>query len=117
MKYTGHCHCNKVQFEVEIDFDSAKVITCNCSHCHQKGLVLTFVTPDKFKMISGDDDLTDYQFNTKRIHHVFCKHCGVQPFGRGTNSKGESMMAINVRCLDGVELEKLTLTPVNGKDY
>ncbi len=117
MQYKGGCHCGKVKYEVEADLETAKIIACNCSHCHAKGLVLTFVTPDKFRLLSGEGDLSNYQFNTKRIHHLFCKHCGVQSFSRGTNRAGEEMKAINVRCLDGVDLNSLTLTQVNGKDF
>lgn len=114
--YAGGCHCGAVRYEVETDL--AKVITCNCSHCHKKGLVLTFVPESQFRLTKGsDDELTEYRFNKKVIRHLFCPVCGVQPYGRGQNSAGEKLVAINVRCLDGVELDTLDITPVNGKEY
>src|SRR6185436_22441 len=115
MKYTGGCHCGKVRYEVETDL--AKVIECNCSHCYMKGLLLTFVPVEKFKLLSGEEDLQNYKFNKKVIHHLFCRNCGVESFGRGQNSAGEKLVAINVRCLDNLDPKSLTLTPVNGKDF
>ncbi len=62
--YTGGCHCGRVRYEVTTDL--AMVMECNCSHCSKRGLLLTFVTPDKFTAVAGDDGLKDYQFNKHR---------------------------------------------------
>ena len=112
--YTGGCHCGAVRYEVTTDL--AKVIECDCSHCAKKGYLLAFVPAEKFHLLSGRGNLTDYQFNKKRIHHLFCKTCGVASFGEGSNDKGESMIAINVRCLDGVDPKTLTIAEFSGKD-
>lgn len=109
--YTGGCHCGAVKYEVETDL--AKNIECNCSHCHKKGLVLTFVDKDKFKLLSGAENLQEYTFNKKAIRHLFCKTCGVQSFAEGVTFP---KVSINVRCLDGVDPKDLTITPYNGKD-
>lgn len=111
MKYTGGCHCGAVRYEVETDLP--KIIHCNCSHCDKKGLLLDFVDKDKFKLVSGADNLTEYQFNKKAIRHLFCKTCGVQSFSEGVTFP---KVAINVRCLDDVDIHSLELTPYNGKD-
>ncbi|MDB5189359.1 MAG: Gfa-like protein [Parcubacteria group bacterium] len=114
--YTGGCHCGKFKYEAEIDLKSA--IECNCSRCHKLGLVLSFIPPEQFKLIEGSEtELTDYQFNTMKIHHLFCPDCGVESFARGANKEGNPLYCINVRCLDDVLLSDLTITPVNGKDY
>lgn len=110
-KYTGGCHCGAVRFEVETDL--SRVISCNCSHCHQKGLLLNFVDKEAFTLLSGKEHLTEYLFNKKTIQHLFCAICGVQSFGQGVTFP---KVAINVRCLDDVEVESLTITPYNGKD-
>lgn len=110
--YTGGCHCGAVRYEVETDL--AKVIECNCSHCFKKGLILNFVDKDKFTLKSGAGQCTEYLFNKKAIRHLFCKICGVQSYAEGVEMP---KCAINVRCLDGVDLTTLTIEPFNGRDY
>ena len=112
--YQGGCHCGAVRFAVDLDME--QVISCNCSHCSAKGLILTF-TRDGFRLESGEDALTTYLFNKKHIRHLFCRHCGVQSFSRGKTPDGQDMVAVNVRCLEGVDIAALNPTPVNGKDF
>jgi hypothetical protein len=109
----GGCHCGKVRFEAKADL--GKVISCNCSICAKQGLWLTFVPSKDFKLLSGEDNLRDYQFASKRIHHLFCTDCGVESFGRGTAPDGGETYAINVRCLDGVDVSTLSPGPFDGK--
>jgi len=111
--YTGGCHCGAVRYEVTGSLD--KVLSCNCSICEKRGLLLIFAPADQFKLLSGSDKLTDYQFNKKIIHHQFCRDCGVESFARGTPPGAGETVAINVRCLDGVDLGALMLTPYDGK--
>jgi hypothetical protein len=91
------------------------VIECNCSICSRRGHLLTFVSPDKFELLSGADATTDYQFNKHVIHHLFCSTCGVGSYAWGTRADGTKHHALNVRCLEGVDLKSLTITPVDGK--
>lgn len=114
MKYTGGCHCKKVRYEAEIDIDNA--MECNCSICSKKGWLLVFIPADKFKLISGKENLTDYQFNKKVVHHYFCKTCGIQSFGAGVGPDGKEMRAINIRCLDNIDLEKIKIVKYDGKN-
>lgn len=112
--YTGGCHCGKVRYEATTDLKS--VISCNCSICTKRGLILTFVSGEQFKLLSGGDVLKDYQFNKKVIHHVFCPSCGVESFANGTRpGDGKKMIAVNVRCLDGVDITALQPKPFDGK--
>ena len=111
--YTGGCHCKAVRYEVMADLD--RVIACNCSHCSAKGLLLSFTPAGHFKLVQGDSGLSEYQFNKHVIHHLFCKACGVQSFARGKGPDGNEMVAINVRCLDGVDIANLKLTPYDGR--
>lgn len=69
-----------------------------------------------FRLISGEDMLTEYQFNKKVIHHTFCKVCGTASFGRGKDPAGNDVFAINVRTLDDVDVSALTINRYNGKD-
>ena len=111
--YVGSCHCGAVRYEVETDL--ARVISCNCSMCSRTGWLLTFVPAAKFKLLSGDTALTDYRFHSEKIAHLFCKTCGIKSFGKGSMPSGEEMRAINVRCLEGVDPETLTITKVDGR--
>jgi hypothetical protein len=111
--HQGGCHCGKVRFQCETDL--GQVMTCNCSICAKHGLVLTFIGAGKFKLLSGESELTDYQFYKKEIHHLFCKFCGVEPFARGTAPDGKEMVAVNVRCLDGIDIGALNTVQFDGK--
>ncbi len=115
MKYTGGCHCGATKYGVETDLSN--VITCNCSHCAIKGLVLTFVEPEQFKLLTDESTLSVYHFNKNVIDHLFCSICGVESFARGKDKEGKTAIAINVRALKDVDLSTLTLTPVDGKSW
>lgn len=112
-KYEGSCHCGKVRFEVTTDLSN--VISCNCSICSRAGYLLAFVPDSQFSLLSGDGEQADYQFNEKKIHHLFCKTCGVRSFGHGTGPDGAPMYAVNVRTLDGVDLDALQVQKVDGR--
>jgi hypothetical protein len=111
--YSGGCHCGRVRYVA--DADLSRVMSCNCSICRKRGALLAFVPAGKFKLASGADALTDYQFNKKIVHHLFCDTCGVSSFARGTGPDGAEMVAINVRCLDDVDLDGLNTVPFDGK--
>jgi len=111
--YTGGCHCGAVRYEVTLALDP--VMSCNCSICTKRGHLLSFTTPDNFDLLSGSDGVTDYQFNKHVIHHLFCPKCGVGSFARGKRPDGMDMVAINVRCLDGVDIGALKITSFDGR--
>lgn len=113
-KRTGGCHCKQVRYEVDIDL-TKPVIECNCSHCQIKGLLLTFVPREAVTVLSGEDMLTEYRFNTEKIQHLFCKVCGVEPFGRGSMPDGSLTCAINVRTIDDIDLIALERMPYDGR--
>jgi hypothetical protein len=110
---TGGCHCGVVRFEAEADL--AHTMQCNCSICQNKGLILTFAPREQFRLLSGEDQLAEYRFNKHVIAHRFCTVCGVQPFAYAASPDGKAMAAINVRCVDGVDLETLTPQRFDGR--
>jgi hypothetical protein len=114
-KYAGSCQCGAVAYEVSLDL--ANTITCNCSRCRRLGVVLAFAPWDQFTLTKGEDATTTYKFNTHAIEHRFCKTCGIQSYARGTGPDLKVMAAINVRCLDGVDLDALAPTAVDGAKY
>jgi hypothetical protein len=111
--HTGGCHCGKVRFEVRGDL--SKATACNCSMCSKTGTLLAFLPADRLTLLSGGDTLSDYQFGQKRIHHLFCPSCGIRSFARGTAPDGQEMVAVNVRCVDDVDLDALTIRHFDGK--
>ena len=113
MKHTGGCHCGKVKFEVEMIVE--KAISCNCSICMKRGSLLDFVPETNFKMLSGGAELKDYQFNKMKIHHEFCKNCGILSFAKAVAPDGKPTVAINIRCLDGVDLSKVKIQEYDGR--
>lgn len=112
-KKTGGCHCGTVRYEVGIDL-TKPVIECNCSHCQVKGLLLSAVPSDALIIHEGEANLTEYNFNTEKIRHFFCKTCGVQPFARGKGD-AEAGSMVNVRSIDDIDLDTLTRLPFDGK--
>ena len=111
--YYGGCHCGGVRFEVTADL--ASTVSCNCSICRKTGSILTFAPATAFKLVQGDELLTDYQFNKKVIHHLFCRICGIGSFARGRMPDGSETVAINVRCLDDMDLGSLSPAAFDGK--
>ncbi|NCN52554.1 GFA family protein [Candidatus Parcubacteria bacterium] len=113
--YVGGCHCGKVQYEVDMNLEN--VMECNCSHCAKKGFLLSFVPATQFRLLRGEDALSEYRFNKKHIAHLFCTTCGVESFARGTDKEGAETIMINARCLDDVVPDTLTITKVDGKNF
>ncbi len=113
MIYKGSCHCGQVVFEVEGEL--GEVMDCNCSICSKKGSLLWFVPRANLRMLTAEDKLASYSFNTHTIRHRFCPTCGIQPFGEGKDPAGNAMAAINVRCLEDVDLGGLSVKHYDGK--
>jgi hypothetical protein len=110
--YQGSCHCGAVRFEADIDL-AAGTCKCNCSICFKTRAWMAFIPADAFRLLSGEQDLREYQFARKSIHHMFCAQCGVRPFAHGTDGKGNRFYAVRVNCLDGVDPQELIEAPVS----
>lgn len=111
--YRGGCQCGAVRYQVTVDLDST--VVCNCSRCRRLGTIMAFTTIDKFELLSGKDATTEYLFNKHVIHHLFCSTCGIQSYSHGTRPDGAEMVAINSRCLDGVDPEQLKPKHFDGR--
>ena len=97
--YKGSCHCGAVTFEVQSTLSPA--LRCNCSLCRRKGAVMAAVNPEHFKLLSGENSLSLYQFNTRTAKHYFCKVCGIYTFHRPRTNP--NIYRVNVGCLEGVD--------------
>jgi len=111
--HSGGCQCGKVRYEAT--FELGEVISCNCSRCAKLGSLLAAIPVSEFKLQSGKDVLTTYKFNKHVIDHQFCSICGIQSFSSGKTPDGREMIAINVRCLDDLDLDALKITKFDGR--
>ena len=114
IKHQGGCHCGAVKFNV-LAPSKLEIVDCNCSICEKTGFLHLIVTKDCFELISGEDNLTNYSFNTKTAKHLFCKTCGIKSFYvPRSHPDGYS---VNARCLNPETIESMKIEKANGREW
>ena len=108
--YRGSCHCGRVRFEVDAEIDHVRV--CDCSICRRRGALIHRVEPEQFRLLTPLEDLALYQFHTHTARDYFCPTCGILPFRRPRTAPDK--WAINVRCLEDVDLDAIPVKRVYG---
>jgi DNA-binding NarL/FixJ family response regulator len=73
--------------------------------------MLAFTTPDKFRMKTPQKDVSTYLFNKQAINHYFCANCGIATHGGGVGPDGKRMVAVNLRCVPDLDLERAVTGP------
>ena len=111
--YTGSCHCGRIAFEVQGEIDGA--LACNCSICSRKGSLLWFVPRSNFRLRTPADAGSTYTFNRHAIKHRFCPTCGIHPYGEGSDPEGHAIAAVNLRCVDGLDLAGIPVRHFDGR--
>lgn len=113
MTHQGSCHCGRIAFSVEGEIAGA--VSCNCSICSRKGALLWFVPAERMTLRTAEEDLGVYTFNRHVIRHVFCRTCGIHTHGEGTDPQGNRMAAINLRCVEGIDLAAIPVQHFDGR--
>lgn len=111
--YEGGCHCGGVRFRVVVYKHEAD--DCNCSICKKKGFLHLIVPPEQFTLLSGEDVLTTYTFNTGVAKHTFCRICGIHAFYRPRSHPDQ--IDVNLRCLDGDVISRFKIIPFDGANW
>jgi hypothetical protein len=96
----GSCHCGTVRFRVTLTDGLRKPRRCTCSICRMRGAVAVSAKLDGLRILTGQDTLTLYQFNTKTAKHYFCSKCGIYTFHQRRSTPDE--YGINVACLEAI---------------
>ncbi len=111
--YRGGCHCGRVRYEVSGPME--RVSQCNCSICTKKGYLHWIVSRERFRLLTPLSELATYVFNTGLAKHHFCPVCGVASFY--VPRSDPERIDVNVRCVEGVELEGLVPVPFDGRNW
>lgn len=114
VKHTGGCHCGRVRFEV-LAPARIRVSECNCSICSRTGYLHLVVPAERFTLLSGEDVLSAYTFNTGTAKHLFCAVCGIKSFY--VPRSHPDGFSVNARCLDPGTVEDMTVEPFNGREW
>lgn len=110
----GSCHCGAVRYEVDAPAD-LEVTECNCSICSRSGYLHLIVPRSHFRLLSGEDNLETYTFDTHEAKHLFCKTCGIKSFYiPRSHPDGYS---VNVRCLDETTIRSMQVEFFDGKNW
>jgi hypothetical protein len=112
--HSGGCHCGRVRFEV-LAPTCLEVTDCDCSICSKSAYLHIIVPKSRFKLLTGTEALTTYEFNTGTAKHLFCSTCGIKAFYVPRSHPGG--YSVNARCLDEGTVEELSVVPSDGKNW
>ncbi len=106
--HRGGCHCSYVRFEVDTPA-IIDALDCNCSICQMTGFLHLIVPAARFWLLSGENALVEYRFNTGAARHLFCGRCGVKAFY--VPRSHHDGFSVNVRCIDAGTIASVNITP------
>jgi len=112
--HTGGCHCGSVRFEVDAPAD-LDVLSCTCSMCSKTGFIHLIAKASAFRIMAGEDLLTEYRFNTKTANHMFCEKCGVKAFY--VPRSHPDGWSVNANCLNKETVASITVTEFDGANW
>ena len=112
--HKGGCHCGHVTFEVQGSAD-IQADECNCSICRMSGYLHMIVSKNDFKLVSGEEALTTYRFNSEVAEHYFCRYCGIKSYY--VPRSHPDGISVNTNCLVRDTIDSLTVTPFDGQNW
>jgi len=121
--YQGSCHCGAVRFVVEVEHAIDHVRVCDCSICVRRGALNYRVPSPALRLSTPWEALSCYRWGSRTATDYFCPTCGILPFRRpSAPSPAEAAAgmarfdgwAVNVRCLDGIDLDALPVRRIFG---
>ena len=119
--YSGSCHCGHVRFEIDAQIDHVR--SCDCSICSKRGTLNFRVAREDLRLLTPWEHLSLYQWGSRTAKDYFCKTCGILPFRRPSDPTPQELRdgvepfdgwAVNVRCLEGVDLGRLPVKQIYG---
>ena len=99
MKYNVSCHCGKVKLLIETDLKILK--QCNCSICKRKNAKMNILPKEAIVSITGEENLSTYQFGTNIAKHYFCKNCGI--YTHHQRKSDPNGIGVNIGCIDDID--------------
>ncbi len=112
--HKGGCHCGRVTFEVQAGAN-IKADQCNCSICRMSGYLHIIVPKNDFHLVSGEDALETYRFNSGVAEHYFCRYCGIKSFY--VPRSHPNGISVNANCLVRDTIDSLTVAPFDGENW
>ena len=119
--YRGSCHCGRIRFEVEAEIDHVRA--CDCSICRRRGALNFRVPKENLRLLVPWEHLVLYQWGSRTARDYFCPVCGILPFRRPSDPTRAELAqgvlpfdgwAVNVRCLEGVDLDSIPVRKIFG---
>ncbi len=119
--FSGSCHCQTVQFEVDADIDHVRA--CDCSICSKRGALIIRVEAEHFRLSTPLAQLSVYRWGTKTGADYFCPTCGILPFRKPSALTPAEVASgavpfdgwsVNARCLAELELSSIPVRTIYG---
>ncbi|KAJ1834956.1 hypothetical protein IWW55_005952 [Coemansia sp. RSA 2706] len=112
--HLGSCHCRAVTWEIRAPAQLV-VDECDCSICKMVGYLHINVEKPDFTLLTGQDCISTYTFNTGIAQHYFCTKCGIKSFY--VPRSNPNIYSVNFRCLDRANVAGFEVRPAEGLSW
>ena len=98
--HKASCHCKAVEFTVRLSDEFNTIRRCTCSYCSMRGAVAVSAELADITITKGENQLSEYQFNSGTAKHFFCSTCGI--YTHHERRSNPQQYGVNVACIEGV---------------